>query len=153
MRITVKRFVSDKDSTVSLVLVNDAFQCFGLEDEYREEKIIHETRIPAGTYEVALRTHGGFHNRYSKRFPGIHKGMLQIVNVPGFTDILIHIGNTDDDTSGCLLVGEQAVCPLFAEKSVLASARAYEIFYMKVIEAAQEKTLNITFIDKDKASA
>ena len=70
MEILADRFVSDNDTTISRVLVDGAFSCFGLEDEYREEKVAKETRIDAGTYEVRLRTEGGFHNRYTSRFDG-----------------------------------------------------------------------------------
>jgi len=41
--------------------VDGQFVCFGLEDEYREDKVAGETRIPSGTYQVALRKEGGFH--------------------------------------------------------------------------------------------
>ena len=108
MGITVDRFVSDDDTTVRRVHVDGRFVCFGLEDEFRETKIASETRIPAGTYDVRLRTEGGHHNKYSTRFNEIHKGMLHIQDVPNFTFILIHCGNTDEDTDGCLLVGSQA---------------------------------------------
>ena len=55
MEILVDRFVSDDDSTISRVNVDGQFVCFGLEDEYRADKVPGETRIPAGTYRVTLR--------------------------------------------------------------------------------------------------
>jgi len=153
LHLSVERFVSDADTTVSLIFLGGLFECFGLEDEFREEKLMHETRIPAGTYVVVLRQQGGFHVRYlaDTRFSSFHQGMLEIEDVPGFTDILIHVGNTDDDTSGCLLIGESAICPPYAEKSVVASARAYERLYKKVVAAAKKRDLTITFIDRDLA--
>ena len=36
----------------------------------------------------------------------MHKGMLWVRDVPGFEYILIHTGNTDEHTSGCLIVGD-----------------------------------------------
>ena len=107
MEIVVDRFVADDDTTVSRVSVDGRFVCFGLEDEFREEKLASETRIPAGTYDVRLRTEGGHDARYAQRFSDIHKGMLHVRDVPNFTWILIHCGNTDEDTDGCLLVGSQ----------------------------------------------
>ena len=51
MKLFVERFTSDKDATISAIYLDDVFQCFGLEDEYREEKVASETRIPAGSYK------------------------------------------------------------------------------------------------------
>ena len=82
------------------------FLCYTLEDEHREDKIMSETRIPAGTYKLKFRNEGGFHNKYSKRFSSIHKGMLEVCDVPNFKYILIHCGNDDSHTAGCLLLGD-----------------------------------------------
>jgi len=111
MRLELYRYSSQKDSTLGLLfLVNDEtnykdFLCFTLEDEKRETKVYGETRIPEGTYKIEYRKEGGYHNKYSKRFPDIHRGMLQLIDVPNFEYILLHCGNTDEHTDGCLLVG------------------------------------------------
>jgi len=108
MKLLVERFTSDEDTTISAVYLDDVFQCFGLEDEYREEKVASKTRIPAGTYKVGVRTTGGFHSRYKNKFSEFHQGMLHVQDVPRFEFILIHVGNTDENTAGCLLVGTGA---------------------------------------------
>ena len=149
MKITVERFFSDNDSTVSRVLIDGTHQCFGLEDEFREEKIPSETRIPAGPYKVGVRTVRGFHTRYSRLFPDFHKGMLHILDVPNFTLILIHCGNTDEDTAGCLLVGT-SVNITTGEMSIGGSRIAYRKFYPKVIQAALEGSLEIELVDSDR---
>ena len=111
MRLELYRFSSQNESTLGILyIVNDEtnqkdFLCFTLEDQKREVKVYGETRIPKGTYKIEYRKEGGYHNNYSKRFPSIHRGMLEIRDVPNFTHILLHCGNTDDDTDGCLLVG------------------------------------------------
>ena len=111
MRLELYRFSSQNESTLGILyIVNDEtnqkdFLCFTLEDQKREVKVYGETRIPKGTYKIEYRKEGGYHNKYSKRFPSIHRGMLEIRDVPNFTHILLHCGNTDDDTDGCLLVG------------------------------------------------
>ena len=51
MKLLVERFTSDKDATISAIYLDNIFQCFGLEDEYREEKVASETRIAAGSYD------------------------------------------------------------------------------------------------------
>ena len=149
MKITVDRFISDSDSTVSRVMIDGAFECFGLEDEYREDKVPEETRIPAGNYKIGVRKIGGFDGRYKTRFPDIHQGMLHILDVPDFEYILIHCGNTDEHTAGCLLVGTTANTEI-GDMSILGSGAAYKKFYPKVIQAARDGDLEIEFIDSDR---
>ena len=75
MKLEVLRISSEADSTSGLlfdVTYFRKFLCYTLEDEYREEKIKGETRIPAGTYQVVLRKSGGFHNKYVKRYGEMH---------------------------------------------------------------------------------
>lgn len=148
MKIKVNRFISDQDSTLSRISIDGDFQCFGLEDEYRAYKKVNETRIPAGLYQVGVRTIGGFHGRYGGKFPDFHKGMLQVMGVPGFEYILIHIGNTDDDTAGCLLVGTGC----YSQKgnmSIQSSVKSYKKLYKKVIKSAINNDLWIEYIDDD----
>lgn len=149
MIIKVERIMSNDDATLSNIWVDDHCICFGLEDEYRATKLANETRIPAGTYKVGLRREGGFHAKYSVKFPDIHQGMLQIQDVPGFEYILIHVGNTDEDTAGCLLVGEGCISTP-NEISIQYSVLAYRRFYTLVAELAKIGALTITFIDRDR---
>ena len=149
MLITVTRIVSDDDSTVSTISIDGKFVCFGLEDEFREKKVVSKTRIPAGRYKVGIRKHGGFHKKYQKRFKNIHRGMLEILNVPNFTDILIHVGNTDQDTKGCLLVGTGAVARP-GDMSIQSSVEAYRRFYPMVVKHAEDNDLEILISDADR---
>ena len=149
MMITVDRFKSDADATISKVNVDGQFVCFGLEDEYRAEKVANETRIPAGQYKVGVRREGGFHARYSERFADIHRGMLHILDVPNFEFILVHVGNTDEDTAGCLLVGLNATVD-DGELRVTSSKLAYEKLYPMVIDAAEQGELEIEYLDNDR---
>ena len=149
MKITVERFASDADSTANLWFVDAKHQCFGIEDAHHDVKVPGKTRIPAGTYKVGVRKFGGFHARYAKQFP-YHRGMLEILDVPGFTDVLIHIGNTHHDTAGCLLVGEGVTCPANGIKAIQLSTKAYEQLYKKVIPSAERSELTITLIDRDR---
>lgn len=107
MNIQLIRYNSTATHTNGLLFVNGVFQCYTLEDEYREKKIHSETRIPDGKYKLGLREVGGFDSRYRKLFgTEFHKGMVWIKDVPNFEYILLHIGNTDKDTAGCILVGD-----------------------------------------------
>ena len=111
MKLQLLRINSQADYTSGVLFQvcdddSKEFLCYTLEDEAREKKVMHETRIPAGTYKIAFRRFGGFHQRYEKRFKDIHKGMLELVGVFNFQYILIHCGNTDEHTSGCILVGQ-----------------------------------------------
>lgn len=110
MHVYVNRFVFGNDSTLSHLYMGGEFKCFILEDQVRDgEKVYGETAIPFGTFEAKLRKEGGFHNRYTRRFaddPVInHIGMIHLQDVPNFTYIQLHPGNTDEDTKGCPMTG------------------------------------------------
>lgn len=141
MNILVQRYKHEADFTLSKISIDGQFECYGLEDEKREVKVMHETRIPEGKYKIELRTFGGHHERYKVKFPN-HEGMLWVTNVPKFKDILIHIGNTDEDTSGCLLVGLSVD---EANGKLINSTAAYERIYKKVLQAARTGNLYIKY--------
>jgi len=154
MKLEVLRFSSEKDSTNGLLFnVSDgrSFLCYTLEDEHRDKKVMAETRIPAGTYRITLRTTGGFHGRYLKKYGSMHKGMLWVRDVPNFEYILIHTGNTDEHTAGCLIVGDSQQTN-FGESDgfIGSSTQAYKRIYPPIaaaLEAGEEVT--ITYIDFD----
>lgn len=105
MILNLVRYSGTKEDTAGLLFDGDTFLCHTLEDEFRAVKKFHETRIPAGTYELALRKAGRLHAIYSERYP-FHKGMLWITKVPNFKWIYFHTGTNDDHTAGCPLVGD-----------------------------------------------
>lgn len=153
MELQVLRFSSGKDSTsgalFSVVEGVKTFLCYTLEDEYRDNKVYSETRIPADTYQIRFRTVGGFHQKYSSRFQDIHKGMLHIVDVPGFDYILIHCGNTDEHTAGCLLVGDTQHNNMVEKDGFIGrSTAAYKRIYPKIAKALEQgEEVFITYID------
>lgn len=151
MELVLKRKESNKNETLGELYIDGEFECFILEDEFREVKVKHETRIPQGKYEITLRTYGGHYERYTTKFRKWHKGMLQLMNVPNFTDILIHIGNKDSDSSGCLLTGKQVNKDNDDKITLLYSTIAYKQMYEKVIKAFDRKEqVYITIKDEDK---
>lgn len=126
MMIVVQRLFVVDGAQLGALYVDGEPECFSLEDEPREVKIPGETCIPAGLYELKLRRHGGFFDRYRLRFPWNEPGMLELVNVPGFTDVLIHCGNHKGDTRGCLLVGFGAFVYGRISESIEAYAELYK---------------------------
>ena len=133
MKLQVVRTQFGKDATNGLLFVNGLFECYTLEDQYQAVKVMHETCIPEGTYDIKFRTVGGFHEKYKKRYGNEHYGMLHLQDVPNFTYILIHAGNTDESTSGCLIVGEtQQDLDLSDDGFIGHSGVAYSKLYKKV---------------------
>ena len=132
MKLDVLRYNSQDDYTGSIFMIDKSFECFALEDEHRDVKVKGETRIPDGEYKVEFRNVGGFDKRYQAKFGDFHKGMLWVKDVPGFEYILIHIGNDEDDTAGCLLLGSTAD----ANKGFIGgSTGAYKKAYAKISHA------------------
>lgn len=155
MKLKVLRFSSQEDSTSGLLFLETdlglEFLCYTLEDEARALKVRGETRVPAGTYQIKLRTEGGFHSRYTKRFAGMHKGMLHVIDVPNFKWILIHTGNTDEHTAGCLLVGDsQENNTIIKDGFIGKSTNAYKRIYPPIAKALEEgEEVTIQYIDLD----
>jgi hypothetical protein len=135
MDVKVYRYSSQSRTTLGAMHINGAFECYTLEDRHREEKVRGETRIPKGKYKIGIRTVGGTHARYSKKFPSFHKGMLEVLNVPNFKYILIHIGNDEYDTEGCLLVGDYANNNKLQKGKLTSSTNAYMKMYNKILDA------------------
>lgn len=155
MKFEVLRFSSQKDST-SGALFNISngkrtFMCYTLEDEQRDVKVYGETRVPSGEYKLSLRTEGGFHNSYLSRYgPDFHKGMIEVLDIPQFTYVLWHCGNTDEDTAGCLLLGNSQTSNLAKADGFIGSSRdAYGLVYPIVLSAILEEGAMVVYNDYD----
>ena len=147
MKLQVVRTQFGKDATNGLLFIDGKFECYTLEDQYQAVKVMHETCIPEGEYDIEFRKTGGFHTRYSAKYGNSHYGMLHLQDVPGFSFILIHSGNTDEHTSGCLIVGEtQQDLDLGKDGFVGQSVKAYKAMYRKVAnELLQGKKVSIEY--------
>ena len=147
MKLQVVRTQFGTDATNGLLFVNGLFECYTLEDQYQAVKVMHETCIPEGTYDIKFRTVGGFHEKYKKKYGNSHYGMLHLQDVPNFTYILIHAGNTDEHTSGCLIVGEsQQDLDISKDGFIGHSGVAYKKLYKKVAkELLLGKTVTIEY--------
>ena len=154
MKLEVLRISSQSDSTNGILFDTTKgrkFLAYTLEDEYRETKEKGETRIPAGTYKIKLRKEGGFHGRYTTKYGSMHKGMLHVQDVPGFEYILIHTGNTDEHTDGCLLVGNTQTENIGTKDGFIgASGDAYKRIYPPIAKALEDGgDVEITYVDFD----
>ena len=152
MKLTVVRTQFGTDATNGLLFINGIFECYTLEDQYQAVKVMHETCIPEGTYDIKFRKTGGFHAKYTERYKNAHYGMLHIQDVPNFTYILIHTGNTDEHTSGCLIVGEtQQDLEISKDGFIGSSTTAYKKMYAKVAgQLLQGKDVSIEYTTINK---
>tara|TARA_R100000152_G_C6735971_1_gene160175 strand:+ start:273 stop:863 length:591 start_codon:yes stop_codon:yes gene_type:complete len=133
MKLQVVRHQFGTDATCGILYINGSFECYTLEDQYQAVKVMHETCIDDGEYEIKFKKWGGFHKKYQERYGGDHYGMLHVQNVPNFSDILIHTGNTDEHTSGCLLLGEtQQDLDMGKDGFIGSSKNAYLKAYKKI---------------------
>ena len=149
MKLEVLRFNSADDFTNGILfdVSNNKrkFLCYTLEDQAQTTKVFGETRIPANTYNLSLRKEGGFHTRYSKKMGATHRGMIHVDDVPNFKYILWHIGNDDDDTAGCLLLGKTS-----ADNFIGSSTDAYKAVYPSIAAAIETgEKVTVTYIDYD----
>lgn len=154
MLVQIERFAAGPDMTLGALYVQGRFRCFTLEDQPQAgAKVPGETRIPAGIYDVKLRTEGGFHQRYANhpRIGNVHKGMLWLQHVKGFEWILIHCGNSDDDTAGCILVGRDALTEPGGEGRLGRSVDAYMDIYPEIAAALlEDRNVTVEIIDRDR---
>lgn len=113
MEVLVKRIARKENYTIGRMYIDGKYVCDTLEDADRlyfgKPKIMHVTAIPCGRYELLL-------NNKSPRFKDLEPykthggGCVPLVNnVPQFSGVRIHVGNTERDTDGCILVGKNTV--------------------------------------------
>ena len=157
MKLEVIRFNKGVDSTNGILfdITDDKrkFLCYTLEDESRVEKVYGETCIPEGEYKINFRREGGYHAKYSKRFSDIHMGMLEVCNVPNFKYILLHCGNTDEDTAGCLLVGDTQENNNIKKNGFIGrSTAAYTRIYPDIADALRKRE-DVTIEYRDFSTA
>lgn len=115
MKLSLRRKFKGSRYTIGDLSIDDTFFCNTIEDVVRElpdscpdtsrwvpckckEKTYARTAIPAGTYKITLEQS----SKFKRKMPYLH-------NVPHFLGILIHWGNTETDSAGCIIVGENTV--------------------------------------------
>lgn len=86
--------------------------CFALELAFHDPKIAGKTRIPAGLYPLHFYVASHFDKIYRRRVENdgqIFRGMIEIGDVPDFSGVLFHCGNTTADSEACVLCGESVI--------------------------------------------
>jgi hypothetical protein len=124
MKINLRRFLFEDNTTLGMLHIDNVFECWTLEDLPRDQKIMHETAIPTGVYRIELTDK----NKWGKIMPHVQ-------NVPNFQGIYIHSGNTKEDTSGCILVADQLLNP----SRNAGSKIAFDRLMVKLRKASDDK--------------
>ena len=133
MRLKLQRRFLGETYTIGSLFVNGVYFCDTIEDKVRdinkngrfdgdEKKVMHETAIPYGVYPIVV-----------NRSPRFGRNLPRLLDVPHFEGILIHRGNTEKDSSGCIIVGENKI------KGRVINSTPYETKIVEILTAAQNK--------------
>lgn len=150
MKIVLDRKWRKSEYTIGRLYINDEFFCNTLEDTDREldqnmdlrvlrnKKIPNQTAIPTGTYEITLSVKSPKFSTYNF-YDEVCGGYLpRLLDVPGFTGILIHCGSNASHSSGCILVGNNTI-----KGGLTNSKSVFESLYNKM-KIAKENNEKIT---------
>lgn len=150
MEILVERKWKKPNYTIGVLSIDGERFCETLEDadrnlnssmtveQIKAIKKPNETAIPTGTYKITLDT---FSPRFGNKsfYKKVCGGKLpRILNIKGFDGVLIHCGNTNLDTSGCILVGRN-----LEKGKVLKSQETFEKLYKILKENKNNLTIKI----------
>lgn len=131
MKLELTRLFFQNTYTIGKLYIDGQYFCDTLEDKVRnlsrEKKIPGQTAIPAGEYEIIVNVSP----RFKRKLP-------RLLDVPEFDGILIHRGNTAEDTAGCILVGENKA------KGKVINSTGYEVKLTEILERAMQKNDKIT---------
>lgn len=150
MEILVERKWKKPNYTIGVMSIDGKRFCETLEDadrnlnssmtveQIKAIKKPNETAIPTGTYKITLDT---FSPRFGNKsfYKKVCGGKLpRILNIKGFDGVLIHCGNTNLDTSGCIIVGRN-----LEVGKVLKSQETFEKLYKILKENKDNLTIKI----------
>ena len=134
MKLKLKRRFFAEEYTIGTLSIDGVQFCDTLEDKNRdhnkdgdlndpgEGKVYAKTAIPFGTYKVVV-----------NRSPKFKRELPRLLDVPHFEGVLIHRGNTAEDSAGCILVGENKV------KGQVINSAQYEKELVKRLNSAIKK--------------
>ena len=141
MDLKLRRIARRDTYTIGQLYIDGVYFCDTIEDTdrglmqslpasvNRAKKKAGATAIPMGKYQVTL---GVKSPRFSKKkqYDFCDGRLPRLINVPAFEGVLIHIGNTANDTEGCILVGRNTKVG-----KVLESGVTFRALYAKLKEA------------------
>jgi hypothetical protein len=112
---------------------------YTLEDEFREVKVMKETRIPAGVYEIVInRAETPLTLKYRQRYSWF-TFHLMLKDVPGFTGIYFHVGKNDDWTAGCITMGNMVNNNNIRDGEIPDSVECFRKFYGELYDYLDHK--------------
>lgn len=147
--MVLKRIYKGEDYTIGHIYIDGEYICDTIEDKDRgltdqmsvqdikKIKVANQTAIPTGTYKLTIDV---VSPRFIKKlyYYSFCKGKLpRLLGVKGFDGILIHKGNTQKDSAGCIIVGYNK-----EKGKVINSQEAFEILY-KTIRAKKITEITI----------
>ena len=144
MEIELRRIARRETYTIGRLSIDGVYFCDTIEDKDRglrqdlplsvnkARKRAGVTAIPTGRYRVTL---GVQSQKYKdrKEYKFCSGYLPRLLNVPAFEGILIHIGNTADDSAGCILVGRNTQVG-----KVLKSTVTFWELYSRLQDAAKQ---------------
>ena len=130
MKLKLERKYFKDNYTIGNLYVDGVFFSNTLEDKNRdinkngkfdngEVKVYGKTCIPFGVYKIIV-----------TKSPKFGRDLPRLLNVPSFDGILIHRGNTVEDTAGCILIGDNK------EVGKVLNSTQYEIKLVNMMKSA-----------------
>ena len=126
--IVLKRIMSGTDGTAGAIIIDGWPVCVALERPWEDNKR-NVSCIPPGTYPCTKERHGKFGT------------VLRLHDVKGRGGILLHSGNTIDDSRGCILPG-LSFGLILGRHAVLDSKKAKALIMSK-LDADERHTFEV----------
>ena len=133
-RLSLIRLEETSQGAIGVLVLWGHVHSFTLEPDSLDEKRAH---IPGGTPDNPI--------VYPvKRFHGIRWSDTYEIIVPGHTAVLFHPGNTEEDTTMCVLLGS-SVGKLVEERAVMNSGVSFRSFLEKMnnLPEAEIEVINL----------
>lgn len=147
--LLIRRYKGEKYTIGDLYINGEKF-CNTLEDtdrnltqetplsEIQKIKIPRETAIPTGKYNITLDVKSPTFSKYSF-YQEVCSGKLpRLLDVPGFDGILIHVGSTAENSSGCILIGDNTSVGMLTN-----GKERFKELYSKLLEDKDNITITI----------